>query len=63
MENRIEQIEAEALASLSNASDMEQIKSLSVKYLGRKGLVTLFLRNISELPVEERQDDGFQSKS
>jgi len=61
LENRIEQIEAEALALLSDASDVEQIKSLSVKYLGRKGLVTLFLRNISELPVDERPEAGKQA--
>lgn len=61
MENRTAQIEAEALAALSDASDMEQIKSLSVKYLGRKGLVTLFLRNISELPVDKRREAGKQA--
>jgi phenylalanyl-tRNA synthetase alpha chain len=58
LENRIEQIKAEALESVTEAADIEQIKSLSVKYLGRKGLVTLFLRNISQLPVTERPGEN-----
>ncbi len=61
MENRIEQIKAEALESVAEAADIEQIKSLSVKYLGRKGLVSLFLRNISQLPVNERPEAGKQA--
>ena len=61
MENHIEQIKAEALESVAKAADIEQIKSLSVKYLGRKGLVTLFLRNISQLPANERPEAGKQA--
>jgi phenylalanyl-tRNA synthetase alpha chain len=61
LENRIEQIKAEALESVAEAADIEQIKSLSVKYLGRKGLVSLFLRNISQLPVNERPEAGKQA--
>ena len=61
MENRIEQIKSEALESVAKAADIEQIKSLSVKYLGRKGLVTLFLRNISQLPAKERPEAGKQA--
>ena len=61
MENRIELIKTEALEALSQVADAEQIKSLSVKYLGRKGLLTLFLRNISELPAEDRPEAGKQA--
>lgn len=61
MENRIEQIKSEAIEALKKVADIEQIKSLSVKYLGRKGLVTLFLRNISQLPREERPEAGKQA--
>ncbi len=61
MENRIEQIKTEAIEALAKAADTEEIKSLSVKYLGRKGLVTLFLRNISQLPAEERPEAGKQA--
>jgi len=58
LKQSIDQIKEEALAEINAAADEEQVKSISVKYLGRKGLVTLFLRNISELPVEERRDAG-----
>jgi phenylalanyl-tRNA synthetase alpha chain len=54
----IDQIKEEALAEIHRADTEEQIKSLSVKYLGRKGLVTLFLRNISALPEAERREAG-----
>jgi phenylalanyl-tRNA synthetase alpha chain len=54
----IDQIKQEALAEIQKADTVEQVKSLSVKYLGRKGLVTLFLRNISALPEAERPEAG-----
>jgi phenylalanyl-tRNA synthetase alpha chain len=54
----IDQIKEKALAEIQQADVVEQVKSLSVKYLGRKGLVTLFLRNISELPEAERPEAG-----
>jgi phenylalanyl-tRNA synthetase alpha chain len=58
VENTIEQIRADALAEIKNASSAEEIKALSVKYVGRKGLITLFLRNISSLPKEQRPSAG-----
>ncbi len=57
MEN-IEQIKAAALEGLGKASDPEQIKALSVHYLGRKGVLTQFLRKISDFPPEERPAAG-----
>lgn len=58
MDKNIEQIKKEALKELKAASDPESIKTLSVRYLGRKGLVTQFLRSISSLPQEKRADAG-----
>ncbi len=54
----IEQIKNEALKAIDAASDVEGIKALSNRYLGRKGVVTHFLRNISELPLEKRSAVG-----
>ena len=54
----IEQIKNEALKALDAASDVEGIKALSSHYLGRKGIVTHFLRNISALPLEKRSAAG-----
>lgn len=58
MEKTIEQIKEEALKELEAASDSESIKAISVRYLGRKGAVTRFLRNISSLPLEIRPEAG-----
>jgi phenylalanyl-tRNA synthetase alpha chain len=54
----IEQIENEALKALETASNLEGIGLLSTKYLGRKGEVTSYLRNISKLPQEKRAEAG-----
>ncbi len=56
----IEQIRDEALNAIETASSEEKIQDLSVRFLGRKGLVTLFLRNISSLPPKQRADAGKQ---
>ena len=58
MNKTIEQIKEDALKEIEAAKDPESIKALSVRYLGRKGLVTQFLRNISSLPQEKRADAG-----
>ncbi|RZB37237.1 MAG: phenylalanyl-tRNA synthetase alpha chain [Desulfobacteraceae bacterium Eth-SRB2] len=58
MEKTLEQIKKEALKELEAVSDSESIKALSVRYLGRKGVVTQYLRNISNLPRESRPEAG-----
>jgi phenylalanyl-tRNA synthetase alpha chain len=55
---KIEEIQSRALAELEKVSSPEEIRDLSVKYLGRKGLITIFLRNISNLPEEQRPSAG-----
>jgi phenylalanyl-tRNA synthetase alpha chain len=50
----IEQIEQDVLGRLETVSQTEEVQALQVQYLGRKGLITGFLRNISELPKAER---------
>jgi phenylalanyl-tRNA synthetase alpha chain len=55
LEKTLEQIKKEALKELEAASDSESIKALSVRYLGRKGVVTQYLRDISNLPSESKQ--------
>ena len=58
MEKTIAQIEKEALKELESATDSESIKAISARYLGRKGAVTRYLRNISNLPLELRPEAG-----
>ncbi len=54
----IEQIRDEALSELQELSNADDVKDISVRYLGRKGHVTHFLRNISKLPADERPAAG-----
>lgn len=54
MEQQIEQILQQALNELQSASQAAQLQAFSVQYLGRKGFVTQYLRNISQLPAEQR---------
>jgi len=61
VENSIEQIQEDGLAALENAADEDAVNEITVKYLGRKGIVTRFLRNIAQLPPEERPAAGKQA--
>jgi len=54
----IEQIEKQALAELSTADTPEALDDLRVQYLGRKGILTGVMRNISQLPQEDRPAAG-----
>ncbi len=58
VEKTIEQINEEALKELQVVSDSEAINTLYTRYLGRKGLVTQYLRNISKLPPDKRPEAG-----
>ena len=58
MSKSIEQIQTEALEALRSASDHKTIDAISVRYIGRKGIITQFLRSISTLPKEERPAAG-----
>lgn len=61
MKDTIDQIKKNALQELESANSLENLESLTVKYIGRKGLITQFLRNISKLPPEERPKAGQQA--
>jgi len=61
VDKSIKQIEKEALKALESASDKKKINELSIKYLGRKGAVTQFLRTIASLPKEKRAEAGKKS--
>ena len=58
VEETIDQIHAKAISELDAATDGKTVAALSVKYLGRKGEVTRFLRSISRYRPEERSAIG-----
>jgi len=54
----IDQIYQDALQELEAAADRLAVQEVSVRYLGRKGIITQFLRNVSRLPVDQRPAAG-----
>lgn len=58
MDKSIEDIYQEALDELNDMADPEALDALAVRYLGRKGRMTAFLRNIANLPPEQRAAAG-----
>jgi len=58
VDTNIEQVKEDALKKLETAADRKQIDDLSVRYLGRKGIVTQLLRSVSKLPEEKRPEAG-----
>jgi phenylalanyl-tRNA synthetase alpha chain len=58
MDNSIDQIYQEALQELKAATESQAVEAIRVRYLGRKGAITQFLRNISQLPAEQRPSAG-----
>jgi len=58
LQKSIDQIHRRALKELEAAKTREEISALNIRYLGRKGEVTRFLRGISTLPAEERPAAG-----
>ena len=58
LENSIEEIKTRAIQELAAAAGKDKIQELYVGYLGRKGKLTRYLRNISRLPPDQRPDAG-----
>lgn len=63
MNRSIQAIKEAALTELESADTAEAVQALSVRYLGRKGAVTQFLRNISALPAEDRPRAGQEANA
>jgi phenylalanyl-tRNA synthetase alpha chain len=53
----------EALKAIAAASDEQQVEQLRVKYLGRAGLVTQALKELVNLPIEERKAAGAKANA
>jgi phenylalanyl-tRNA synthetase alpha chain len=58
MENELGTIRNEALDAIKAAPDTDAIEDLRIKYLGRKGALTLILRSLGNIPPEERARMG-----
>jgi len=59
----LKRLAAEARAALDAARDEQALEAWRVAYLGRKGRLTLVLRGLAELPVEERKTLGAEANN
>jgi phenylalanyl-tRNA synthetase alpha chain len=60
LQKTIANIENEALAAIEHSGTAADLEQIFLKFLGRKGILTYFLRNISSLPENERPIAGKQ---
>ncbi|WP_347241799.1 phenylalanine--tRNA ligase subunit alpha [Thermus sp.] len=51
-------MEREALKAIQEARDLEALKALRARYLGKKGLLTQEMKALAALPLEERRARG-----
>jgi phenylalanyl-tRNA synthetase alpha chain len=58
VQQSIDQLYQEALQEIKTAANPEDIHSVSLRYLGRRGRVTRYLRDISSLPADQRPAAG-----
>ncbi len=58
MKNNIQAIESNAHQEIASVASLDELELLEIRYIGRKGVLTAFLRNISHLPLEERPVAG-----
>ncbi|MBI5414837.1 phenylalanine--tRNA ligase subunit alpha [Candidatus Peregrinibacteria bacterium] len=58
MEKEIQDILKKAIKEISQAKSEEDLQNTQKKYLGRKGELTLLLRNVSSLQEKERAEAG-----
>lgn len=61
MEQKLDQIKNDALASIAKAESLDSLEDIRVRVLGRKGELTGILRTLGELPAEQRNTIGKKS--
>jgi phenylalanyl-tRNA synthetase alpha chain len=61
MINDLEELRVKAISELNQAETEEALLAIKTRYLGRKGLLTSLLRNVSQAPLEERPLFGRRS--
>jgi phenylalanyl-tRNA synthetase alpha chain len=58
MNDSVEALRGEALARIEQACSEKELEQIRIEILGRSGSVTLRLRGLKDLPVEERRSPG-----
>jgi len=58
MKEKLEQLSAEAGSALAAAKDKDEVMKVRTRFLGRKGSISLQVRQLGTLPKEERPSAG-----
>lgn len=58
MEQKLKELQAEALQKIEQAEDLKALNDIRVAYLGKKGPITEVLRGMGQLSAEERPKMG-----
>ena len=58
MQERLQELQAEALQKVTEASSLKELNDIRVAYLGKKGPITEVLRGMGKLSAEERPKMG-----
>ncbi|MCL5093722.1 MAG: phenylalanine--tRNA ligase subunit alpha [Patescibacteria group bacterium] len=63
MKQEIEGLRESFRSDLAKAREERELEATRVKYLGRKGLLTLILKKISDLPLDQKKEIGSLANS
>ncbi|QED48871.1 phenylalanine--tRNA ligase subunit alpha [Cytobacillus dafuensis] len=58
MQERLKELQIEALEKINQASDLKELNDIRVSYLGKKGPITEVLKGMGKLSAEERPKMG-----
>ncbi|MBD3251873.1 phenylalanine--tRNA ligase subunit alpha, partial [Candidatus Uhrbacteria bacterium] len=61
MMQKLDALREELLAAIENVKTLEELEQVEITFLGRKGSLTLILRQLGSLPTEERKALGARS--
>ena len=59
----LREVEREGAEAIGSASSLDELESVRVEYLGRKARLTRLLRQLGELPPEQRREAGAEANS
>lgn len=60
---QVVQLENEALERIGSADSLDSLNAVSVEYLGRNGKITAILKQLKDIPIEERKAVGAAANS
>lgn len=56
----LDQVLKQATHDINQAGDLPALEQVQASYFGKKGVITALLKNLSQLPIDERRDAGKQ---